>query len=93
MLVGNRMLAAAAVFTITGAGATRADPRHITIEAHDYAYVVPETALPGPIGNVPDSVADTNGGVLCSVSAACSTRVRYRSKRSTPARAAHATTP
>jgi len=98
MPVGGRMLAAAAVLTITAAGATRAEPRHITIEAHDYAYVVPETARRGPTvfhfvnrgrvphevqlfrfnsdvsdkqaraylatGNVPDSVADTNGGVL-----------------------------
>lgn len=98
MPIGGRMLAAAAVVSIIGAGSAPAAPRHVTIEAHDYAYVVPATAPPGPTvfhfvnrghvvhevqlfrfnpgvgdrqargylasGNVPDSVADMNGGVL-----------------------------
>ena len=98
MPVGSRILSAAAVLAITGIGAAPTAPRPVTIEAHDYSFVVPETARPGPTvfhfanrgrvahevqlfrfnlgvgdtvarkylasGNVPDSVADRNGGVL-----------------------------
>lgn len=98
MPVAVRVLSAAAVLVTTSAGAAPTALQQITIEAHDYAYVVPETARPGPTvfhfanrghvahelqffrfnpnvgdkqaraylatGNVPDSVADTNGGVL-----------------------------
>lgn len=93
-----RILLAATVIQIAGGAAASRLPRHVTIEAHDYAYVVPATVASGPTvfmftnrgrvlhevqlfrfnpdiadsaargylasGNVPDSVADANGGVL-----------------------------